>query len=40
VVLESSERWFGMTYAEDRAVVVEQIRALTAAGRYPASLWR
>lgn len=38
-VLESSERWFGMTYAEDRAVVVDQIRALTAAGRYPAPLW-
>lgn len=38
-VLSSSERWFGMTYAEDRAVVVEQIRRLTAAGRYPTPLW-
>lgn len=39
MVLESNERWFGMTYAEDRAVVVERIRALTAAGRYPTTLW-
>jgi NDP-sugar pyrophosphorylase family protein len=38
-VLESSAKWFGVTYPEDKAEVVENIRALVAAGEYPESLW-
>lgn len=36
----SPEKWFGMTYSEDRAIVLEQVKKLTAAGVYPAGLWR
>lgn len=38
-VLESRDPWFGVTYREDRPRVVESIRALVDAGKYPASLW-
>lgn len=38
-VLESNDSWFGVTYPEDKADVVASIRALVAAGRYPANLW-
>ena len=37
-VLHSSDRWFGMTYHEDRARVAEELRRLHAAGAYPATL--
>ncbi|NLZ64076.1 MAG: nucleotidyltransferase [Lentisphaerae bacterium] len=39
-VLHTTEHWFGMTYAEDRAMVVEKIAALTAQGVYPEHLWQ
>ncbi len=35
----TSERFFGVTYAEDVAAVTAAIGALVDAGRYPASLW-
>lgn len=38
-VLRSADAWFGVTYREDRPRVVESLRALTAAGRYPEPLW-
>jgi UTP-glucose-1-phosphate uridylyltransferase len=38
-VLETHSAWFGATYPEDRATVVERIKALVDRGRYPASLW-
>lgn len=38
-VLESQERWFGMTYRDDRDKVINAIRKLVANGIYPASLW-
>ncbi len=38
-VLETGERWFGMTYAEDRPLVVRKIDDLTARGTYPRRLW-
>jgi UTP-glucose-1-phosphate uridylyltransferase len=38
-VLESDAEWFGVTYQEDRPVVVESIRKLIAAGKYPECLW-
>jgi hypothetical protein len=38
-VLESTGKWFGVTYPEDKAEVVASIRALIATGEYPPSLW-
>ena len=38
-VLNSHERWFGMTYKEDREVVVKGIRKLIEEGIYPEKLW-
>lgn len=39
-VLPTAEHWFGMTYAEDRSMVVGKIAALTAQGVYPKHLWQ
>ncbi len=39
-MLQTPERWFGMTYAEDRAQVVAKVKELTAAGLYPEKLWK
>ena len=38
-VLTTPERWFGMTYTEDRLAVIAKVRELTEAGLYPARLW-
>ncbi len=38
-VLESTGKWFGVTYPEDKAEVIASIRALVDAGEYPQSLW-
>jgi hypothetical protein len=38
-VLPTPCHWFGVTYREDRAVVVESIRALVRANKYPQRLW-
>jgi NDP-sugar pyrophosphorylase family protein len=38
-VLESTGKWFGVTYPEDKQEVVEAIQTLVNAGQYPASLW-
>ena len=38
-VLQSHDRWFGVTYKEDKASVVAAIRSLKAEGRYPEKLW-
>ncbi|MBQ7650051.1 MAG: NTP transferase domain-containing protein [Victivallales bacterium] len=38
-MLQTNERWFGMTYAEDRAQVVAKVKELTESGLYPAKLW-
>ena len=37
-VLESHDRWFGVTYKEDKQVVVDSIRKLVAEGVYPEKL--
>ena len=37
-VLQSADRWFGMTYHEDRALVAEDLQKLHEAGVYPPSL--
>ena len=38
-VLASHDRWFGMTYREDRETVADALRQLHARGTYPARLW-
>lgn len=38
-VLSSKEKWFGVTYPEDKPSVMEGIKQLVDAGQYPASLW-
>jgi hypothetical protein len=38
-VFRTSARWFGVTYREDRPLVVEEIRKLVASGAYPSRLW-
>ncbi|MDE6149238.1 MAG: nucleotidyltransferase [Ruminococcus sp.] len=38
-LLESRDRWFGVTYAEDKATVCESISKLIENGVYPAKLW-
>ena len=38
-VLESHDQWFGVTYKEDKAAVVEAIQELIAAGVYPEKLF-
>ena len=38
-VLESEDKWYGVTYKEDKPVVVEAIQALKDAGLYPQKLW-
>ena len=38
-VLTSSDKWFGVTYKEDKPFVVESIQALKDKGIYPEKLW-
>lgn len=38
-VLPSGDAWFGVTYREDRPRVMESLRDLVRAGRYPENLW-
>ena len=39
-VLRTTASWFGVTYREDRPIVIESVRKLVAAGEYPAQLWK
>ena len=34
-VLKSNDKWFGVTYKEDKESVVQEVRALVDAGMYP-----
>ena len=38
-VLDTTSKWFGVTYAEDRQGVVDKIQALVDAGEYPQKLF-
>jgi UTP-glucose-1-phosphate uridylyltransferase len=38
-VLRSSDQWFGVTYKEDKPLVVAKISELVASGVYPTKLW-
>jgi hypothetical protein len=39
-MLKSTDRWYGVTYAADKPIVVKALADLTAAGKYPDGLWR
>lgn len=39
-VLNSNDKWFGVTYKEDKPFVVSQIKALKESGKYPEILWK
>ncbi|MCX6244377.1 MAG: sugar phosphate nucleotidyltransferase [Bacteroidetes bacterium] len=39
-ILKSSDQWFGMTYREDREMVISKIRGLIETGNYPENLWK
>ena len=38
-VLEATDQWFGVTYQEDKPIVIQKIKELTEAGKYPEKLW-
>lgn len=38
-VIETDDKWFGVTYKEDKPDVVKSITALVNEGRYPEKLW-
>ena len=39
-VLETADKWFGVTYKEDKPAVVESLRKLIAGGTYPERLYK
>jgi dTDP-glucose pyrophosphorylase len=38
-VLQTAEKWFGVTYREDRTMVMESLKKLVDQGIYPPALW-
>lgn len=38
-VMQSADRWYGVTYREDKPMVVEAMAKLTQSGLYPEKLW-
>ena len=39
-VLSSADKWYGVTYAADKPVVVSALKAMAAEGKYPDGLWK
>ena len=39
-VLRSGDRWYGVTYAADKPMVVAALKEMTTAGKYPDGLWK
>lgn len=39
-ILEGGKVWFGVTYTEDKPVVIEALKGLHNSGAYPADLWK
>ena len=39
-MLRTDDKWYGVTYAADKPVVIAALQALTAAGKYPDGLWK
>ena len=38
-VLESADKWYGVTYAADKPVIVAALKAMADEGKYPDGLW-
>ena len=38
-VLKSRDRWYGITYKEDKPIVVKALQAMKDRGKYPQKLW-
>ena len=38
-VLSSPDKWFGVTYKEDRPTVIEKLKEMTESGLYPSPLF-
>lgn len=38
-VLEATDKWYGVTYKEDKEIVMEAFRRMKAEGKYPQKLW-
>jgi len=38
-VLESSAKWFGVTYSEDKPLVKKKLAGLVTGGHYPEKIW-
>ena len=39
-ILKSADKWYGVTYAEDKPMVVAALAELAAQGKYPDGLWK
>ena len=39
-VLRSQDRWFGVTYKEDKQQVVDDLQSMMDKGEYPEKLWK
>ena len=39
-VLYSADKWYGVTYAEDKKLVVSALQEMTRQGLYPEGLWK
>ncbi len=39
-ILETDDRWFGVTYRDDKSSAIKRINALIEQGQYPANLWK
>ena len=39
-VLTSADKWYGVTYAADKPVIVAALKGFTAEGKYPDGLWK
>ena len=38
-VLEATDKWYGVTYKEDKEIVMDAFRRMKAEGKYPQKLW-
>jgi hypothetical protein len=39
-ILKSVDKWYGVTYAEDKPMVVAALAQMTQQGKYPDGLWK
>jgi hypothetical protein len=39
-MLRTADKWFGVTYAADKPVVVAALQEMTGKGMYPQGLWK